>query len=223
MTEQSKNKKTIIPVFPLPEIVLFPGMNLPLHIFEEHYKQMVSDTVNGNKRFGIVLLVGKTCTQVGTVAEIIDIENLEDGKMNILTEGKERFEILSMVSEEPYYVAEIKSYEDKKEEIDSELKKNFRHIRKLSNKALAMFDMVSDQELSNKLKLPEEPNELLYLVSANLTCPYEVKQSILESRSIKDRAGKVLKLLNDEILRLEVLLENKKTKEHTIKNGKLKI
>ncbi len=223
MASEPENKKLIIPLFPLPEVVLFPGMNLPLHIFEDHFKQMISSVLKTTNQFGVVLLLGDTCAQVGTLAEIIDVENLEEGKMNILTEGKSRFNIVLLVSEEPYYVAEVQLYEDIEEEISSELKKTMRHIKKLSNKALSVFDKVSDQELSKKLKLPDDPAELLYLIMANLTCSFESKQDILESRSLKNRAEKVQSLLDEEIQRLEILLENKKTKEKVVKNGKLKI
>ena len=223
MSNNPEDKKIIIPVFPLPEVVLLPGMNLPIHIFEERYKQMISSVLNGNKQFGVVLLLSNICAQVGTIAEIIDVENLEDGKMNILVEGKNRFKINSLISEEPYFVAQIQLYEDLEEEINSELKKAFKQIRKLSSKALNIFDKVSDQDMSKKIKLPEDPSELMYLITANLSCPYESKQYILESQSVRDRVDKVMLLLKDEIQRLEVLLENKKTKKEVVKNGKLKI
>lgn len=216
-------KHKILALFPLQEVVLFPGMNLPLHIFEDRYKKMISDCLEKDKQFGIVLSQDDVCAEVGTTAFILDIENLEDGKMNIFTEGKERFKIVSFSRKEPYYIAETQTYEDIEQEIDSNSKKTLKQIRKLSSKALNIFDLVSEQELSKKLKLPEEPNELIFLIAANLTCPYESKQSLLESRSINERAAKVLSLLKEEIQRLEVLLENKKTKGVVSKNGKLKI
>lgn len=216
-------KHKILALFPLQEVVLFPGMNLPLHIFEDRYKKMISDCLEKDKQFGIVLSQDNVCAEVGTTAFILDIENLEDGKMNIFTEGKERFKIVSFSKKEPYYIAETQTYEDIEQEIDGDSKKTIKQIRKLSSKALSIFDLVSDQELSKKLKLPQEPNELIFLIAANLTCPYESKQSLLESRSINERAAKVLSLLKEEIQRLEVLLENKKTKGAVSKNGKLKI
>ena len=223
MSKENKNKNLIISLFPLPEVVLFPGMNLPIHVFEERYKKMISGCLETTKLFGVVLEKDTRCVEVGTTAEIIDVEKLEDGKLNIFTEGKNRFEIVDFISEEPYYIANVQIYEDTEAEIDASLKKTFREIRKLSSEALNIFDLVSDQELSKKLKLPKEPNELLFLIAANLTCSYESKQAILEERSIKQRATKVLSLLKEEIQRLEVLLENKKTKNEVIKNGKLKI
>lgn len=216
-------ENNIISIFPLPEIVLFPGMNLPLHIFEEHYKKMVSDCIANKEQFGIVYTKGNVCAEVGTIAKIIDVEKLEDGKMNILTEGTNRFKIVNLLSTDPYYTAQIEPYEDKEIKITENLKKTLNKIRDLSSKALSIFDEISDEELSKKLKLPEMPNELLFLIAANLTCSYEAKQSILETQSIKERSNEILTLLKEEIKRLEVLLENKETKKDVIKNGKLKI
>lgn len=217
-----KNQRKI-PLFPLQEVVLFPGMNLPLYIFEERYKKMISNCLSKDKLFGVVLLSGNVCAEIGTIAEIIDINKLEEEKMNILTEGKERFKIIELTSEEPYCEAIVELFEDKQLKISDALEKKIKEIRELSLKALSTFDKVSDQELSKKLKLPDEPNELLFLIAGNLTCSSKEKQIILETQSLKERAGKISSLLKDEIERLEVLLENKKTKKDVVKNGKLKI
>ena len=215
--------KSLMSLFPLSGIVLFPGMNLPLHIFEEKYKKMISECIENDKRFGIVLAKGKQCAEIGTAALIVSVEKLEEGKMNIFTEGKERFRILEIVKKEPYMKAYIEKYDDLDSEIDTNLKQKIKEIRKLSAKALNIYDKVAEQELSKKLKLPDEPNKLMFLIAANLTCPHDVKQHILEVQSVKKRADKILDLLKDEIQRLEVLLENKKTKNDVVKNGKLKI
>ena len=217
------NKQITLPLFPLPEVVLFPGMNLPLHIFEDRYKKMILYCLNKDKQFGIVFSKENMCAEVGTLAEIIDVEKLDNGKMNLLTEGKSRFQILNFVSEEPYCLAEIELYEDKQLKITDSIKKSLKEIKEMSLKALNLFDTIFNEELSRKLKLPNEPNELLFLISANLTCSYESKQSVLETRSIKERIEKVFPLLREEIERLEILLENKETKKDVVKNGKLKI
>ena len=219
----AKNKN-MLPIFPLPEVVMFPEMNLPLHIFEEKYKQLISDCLKADKKFGIVLeKESNLCAKVGTLVEILDVENLEDGMMNIFTEGKKRFEIISFLTEEPYYVAEIQSYEDIDTKVDNKLKSSLKEIKLLASKALKTFDLISEEESSKKIKLPGKPDELLFLIATNLTCSYEDKQFILESRSIKDRAEKIMPLLNEELQKLEVLLENKNTKKDVEKNGKLKI
>ena len=118
----AKNKN-MLPIFPLPEVVMFPEMNLPLHIFEERYKQLISDCLKVGKKFGIVLeKENNLCAKVGTLVHILDVEHLEDGMMNVFTEGKKRFEIISFLTEEPYYVAEIQPYEDIDTEVNNELK-----------------------------------------------------------------------------------------------------
>lgn len=221
---KAKNPKSFtISVFPLPGVVLFPGMNLPLFIFEDKYQDMISKCLKGDKRFGVVFANEKICAEVGTVAEIIDVENLKEGKMNILTEGKERFQIVDFVSEEPYYKAIVESYEDKDEKPTDKLNKTLSEIRVLSEKALKIFDKVTDQKLAKNITLPDDPSELLFLVTSNLSCPFEVKQAILESRSLKERTRKIFTLLKKEIKRLELLLENKKTKDVVEKNGKIHI
>lgn len=212
-----------LPLFPLPEVVLFPGMNLPLHIFEDKYKEMISGCLENDKRFGVVLSNDNVIAEVGTIAEIVDVENLEEEKMNILTEGRSRFKISSLISEKPYFTARAYEYDDEEEKIDSEFKTRIKEIKSYSKEALRIFDLVSEQKLSKKLKLPKDPNELLFLIAGNLTCAYELKQLILESRSLRDRSRRVLSLLKEEIERLEILLENKKTKKDVVKNGKLKI
>ena len=216
--------KNMLPIFPLPEVVMLPEMNLPLHIFEERYKQLISDCLKTDKKFGIVLeKENNLCAKIGTLVEIIDVENLEDGTMNILTEGKKRFEIINFLTEDPYYVAKIESYEDTDTEIDSELKLYLKRVRQLASKALKIFDLISEEENLKKIKLPTKPDELLFLIAANLTCPHKEKQIILETRSIRNRAQKVMPLLEEELQKLEVLLENKNTKKDVDKNGKLKI
>lgn len=217
------NEHNSLPLFPLPNVVLFPGMSLPLHIFEEKYKKMISNCLESNKQFGIVYTKGKMCAEIGTIAEIIDVEKLNDGRMNILTEGKRRFKILKILTEEPYHEASVQELIDEEIQIDKNLKKLIKEIKTLSSRALKLFDKIFNDKISKKLKLPDEPNELLFLVSANLTCPHESKQEILETKSITDRINKVFPLLKSEIERLEVLLENKETKDEVIKNGKLDV
>ena len=216
--------KNMLPIFPIPEVVMFPEMNLPIHIFEEKYKQLISDCLNADKQFGIVLEKGNNlCAKVGTLVKIVDVENLEDGMMNIFTEGKKRFEIISLLTEEPYSVAEIQAYEDTDTEVNNELKALLKQIKQLASKALKIFDLISEEENSKKIKLPSKPDELLFLIATNLTCSHEEKQAILETRSIKDRSEKIMPLLDEELGKLEILLENKKTKKDVAKNGKLKI
>src|SRR6476469_494249 len=97
-------------LFPL-NTVLFPGMPLPLHIFEERYKLMIGRCIEENRPFGVVLIrsgpeVGGPATPhvVGTTAEISGWKRLEDGRLNLIVMGTERFRIVEVVRQEPYMV-----------------------------------------------------------------------------------------------------------------------
>ena len=90
-----------IPIFPL-GIVLYPGEELNLHIFEPRYKQLIKDCVENNKAFGIPAVVDKRMKDFGTLTEIKSIERIDkNGEMDIRTEGKEVFRILEVIKEVP--------------------------------------------------------------------------------------------------------------------------
>ena len=102
----------LLPLFPL-QVVVFPGTPLPLHIFEERYKEMVGAAIRENSEFGIVLarddgIVNAGCTVV--VEKLTEIH--PDGRMDILTRGRRRFEVLSLNEEKDYLQAEVRYFED---------------------------------------------------------------------------------------------------------------
>lgn len=104
-----------IPLFPL-NMVLFPGMMQPLHIFEERYKAMVRFCLETTSPFGVVWDrpdVGDAVegvAAVGTAAAIVHIEPLEEGRMNILAVGRSRFQILAMYRDRPYLMARVRRF-----------------------------------------------------------------------------------------------------------------
>ncbi len=102
----------LLPLFPL-QVVVFPRMRLPLHIFEDRYKEMVNDAVRDNSEFGIVLardegIVNAGCTVV--VEKVTEV--YPDGRMDILTAGRRRFEILRLNEEKDYLQAEVQFFDD---------------------------------------------------------------------------------------------------------------
>jgi Lon protease-like protein len=106
----------LLPLFPLPDLVFFPNTRMPLHVFEPRYRQMVSDALTGEARFGIVLLRPGWQTNYygappvygcGTVGAIEQAVSLEDGRFNILVRGDVRFRIVSEVSRNPYRTARV--------------------------------------------------------------------------------------------------------------------
>src|SRR2546422_880759 len=114
---------TRLPIFPLP-LVMLPNELLPLHIFEDRYRQMLKDISTAGKFFGVTLFepqgafIEKPVSgTVGCVAEIREAETLPDGRSNILTLGIVRYRLVDYVdSGEPYLVGEVEFFEDEKED-----------------------------------------------------------------------------------------------------------
>src|SRR5882672_7382750 len=106
----------ILPLFPL-NTVLFPGMSLPLHIFEERYRQMINACISQNAPFGVVLIesgreVGSPATPhaIGTSAHIAGVERMADGRLHIEVVGQQRFHILSLHYDEAYLTGTIEEF-----------------------------------------------------------------------------------------------------------------
>src|SRR5437762_12481230 len=112
-----------LPLFPL-NVVLFPGMVLPLHIFEPRYRQMIVDCQEQERPFGIVLVQPDSVPlqeepyPVGTMAEIRDLNRLEDGRYVLMAMGMQRFRILSQHREKPYLSAIVELYNDISEPVE---------------------------------------------------------------------------------------------------------
>ena len=121
-----------LPLFPL-NTVLFPGMALPLHIFEERYKAMIGDCVEQEQPFGVVLIrSGKEAGgpaepfSIGTTARVVKVERLEEGRMNILTAGERRFETHDVTQRTPHLVGQVKYLEEEPGEPSEEALAQFR-------------------------------------------------------------------------------------------------
>ncbi len=102
----------LIPLFPL-QVVVFPRTNLPLHIFEERYKEMVGDAIRENSEFGMVLAKDEGIVNAGCTVRVEQVLNkYADGRMDILTRGQRRFEIVSLNEDKDYLQGEVTFFED---------------------------------------------------------------------------------------------------------------
>ena len=194
----SANDETIeIPLFPL-NLVLFPGMPLPLHIFEERYKAMVGDCMRYNTPFGVSLIrsgqeVGEAADPhpIGTTTRVLRSQVLEQGRLNIMTKGERRFEIIEITQQEPHVAALVKLLEDPVGEgfsgVSSELTEEF---TKLMQGLISLSGGYSAQ-----VDVPEDPVELSYMIAANLDAPIPVRQELLEVPTAADRLNRLVPLL----------------------------
>ncbi len=115
---------TILPLFPLGSPLL-PAMVLPLHLFEERYRQLIADVMNGGEEFGVVLIekgfeVGGDDVRagVGTVARVLEAEEFDDGRWFIVTVGTRRFRVVNWLEDDPYPRAEVEDWPDEPLHID---------------------------------------------------------------------------------------------------------
>lgn len=103
---------SLLPLFPL-DVVLFPGTPLPLHIFEPRYKEMIAECRQQDRAFGVIRAVEQNLAEIGCTAEIVSVvKEYPDGRLDIVTEGRKRFEVLHVNDERPFLRAEVLMFDD---------------------------------------------------------------------------------------------------------------
>jgi ATP-dependent Lon protease len=190
-----------LPIFPLP-VVLFPGVPLPLHIFEPRYRQMFNDIRIANNLFGLAYFDSSTSPNevppaghVGCVAEVTETQGLPDGRSNVLTVGVIRYRIDSYVERgDPYLVARISYFEDDDEE-DAALADSANEVAETFTRIAQAVRTINDErailpDISNT-----EPQRLSFLVAAAMEIEADVKQELLELRSTSERLGRLRGML----------------------------
>ena len=186
-----------LPLFPL-NLVLFPGMALPLHIFEERYKAMIGDCLRRDVPFGVALIrsgpeVGAPAEphRTGTTARVLRSQLLEEGRMNIMTKGERRFEIVQVTQQTPHLEARVRFLDEPVGEhfagVSPELADEY--YRLVRNLAALTGGYASQVEL------PDDPVALSYGIAGSLELPAPLRQELLESPTADDRLNRLLPLL----------------------------
>jgi Lon protease-like protein len=196
-----------IPLFPLPGVVLLPGTLLPLHIFEPRYRAMVSDALEGERTIGMAMLkpgrseVGAlpAIYDVGGAGEIVESEELPDGRYNIILEGRFRYRVLQEASTDPYRTARV-------EEIASIPMPTPEEEARVTAIASRLFEAVSGQmELP---PLPEDPlaaERLASEIALRLRYSAEELQAILETDPVANRFGNLISRMLEWQRRIQFL------------------
>jgi len=208
-----------LPLFPL-HTVLFPGMMLPLQVFEERYKRMIGACLDDDRRFGVVLIRsgeevggGAEPHDVGTIARITGVGRLEEGRMNLLTVGEERFRIVRLNQQEPFLVGEVDRVRDVHE--------HFFELEEPADRVAALFaeyyrlTTLMRGGWQRAINLPRDADRLAYLVAAQLQAPAAVKQNLLEMMSLRKRLEREVDLLGVAIPTLTELLQSARRQRHT--------
>lgn len=202
-----------IPLFPLGEVVLFPGMALPLHVFEERYKQMVGRCLEANEGFGVVLIregreVGAPADPfaVGTVARIASVERFPDGRMNLVTVGTRRFRCVEHIQVEPYRVARVAWLDDSPAGEDVAAVAG--EVRDAVEDYLKAVYSLAERP-RRAIEFPEDPTMLSFQVGAVLQIAPRERQRLLETDATAARLRQELTYLRRETRLLQMLLNRR--------------
>jgi Lon protease-like protein len=190
-----------LPLFPL-AIVLFPGVPLPLHIFEPRYRQMLADIRVRDNLFGLSYFDDSAAGQdrppvghVGCVAEVTETQPLADGRFNILTIGLIRYRVEAYLDQgDPYLLGQVSFFEDEAEDEDL-LARRAQEVTEIFLRIARAVRILNDERAALP-ELPEtEPERLSFLVAAAVDLEAEVKQELLELRSTAERLKRLRDLL----------------------------
>ena len=188
-----------LPLFPLPDVVLFPQEVLPLHIFESRYRIMLQSVLEADSMFGVIKLDPNTknMAKIGCCAQVIKHHTAEDGRSNIITLGQQRFQVLEIVRSTPFCSAMVTWIDDD----------NIDNLQKLDSLKDSVTEALSDvinltaklTNTKNKVpdKLPNNPMELSFWIGAHLGGPVaEEQQRLLEERNTFTRLQREFEMLD---------------------------
>jgi Lon protease-like protein len=198
-----------LPLFPL-NVVLFPHMALPLHVFEPRYRQMIGDCLEAGHSFGVVAIREGSETgpatpyDVGTLAKIVRIDRLDDGRMNLLVMGASRFQIVATAEDRPYLRGQIRILPEAGDDLDA--------TARLTETTAITFHQYSNllrQLVGRKMddaQPPMEPELLSYLIAAALNLQVPEKQALLAEPRTDARLLLELRMLRKEIVLLKQMV-----------------
>jgi Lon protease-like protein len=196
----------VLPLFPLDQVVLYPGMSLPLRIFEDRYKVMIGACQVTDQLFGVLLIrsgseVGAPATpeRVGCTARMLRVDRLPDGQMTIMTMGEQRFRLVgpARVTPEGYLVGDVHLLPDAPgAPVPAELVSNV--SAEFEKYQAAALSMSGRSERQPAPELPADPIRLSYWVAATLHVHPRERLQLLELDDVASRLQTELKLLRRE-------------------------
>ena len=185
-----------LPLFPLPEVVLFPSRPLPLHIFEYRYRIMMNTILENDRRFGVLSIDPATgeIAEYGCCAEILHFQRLPDDRMKMLSFGQQRFRVLEYVREKPYRVGLVEWIEDVPATED--LAPMATEVEALLKDVVRLSAKLTSQKIELPDDLPNSPTELSYWVASNLYGVAAEQQALLEMQDTLKRLQREQEILS---------------------------
>jgi len=188
-----------LPLFPLPEVVLFPNEVLPLHIFESRYRIMLKSVLETDSLFGVVKWdpETKSMANVGCCAHVIKHQTSDDGRSNIITIGQQRFQILEIIRSNPYYSAMVSWIDDNNIDNLNDLDLLRDSVTQALNDVVNLTSKLTNSQKVLPDKLPSNPMELSFWIGAHLGGPVaDEQQRLLEERNTYSRLQREFEMLD---------------------------
>ena len=205
-----------LPIIPLRNTVLFPGVVLPITVGRDKSIKAVNDAYKADKLIGVVAQKDSNVEDpgipdienIGTVARIVKLIKMPDGGTTVIIQGRNRFKIKSILSDNPYFKASIEIIKDEESPKDEDFAAYVSNIKETASDIIQLSPNIP-AEASIILRNIENPSFLIHFVSSNLSAELKEKQQLLETSNIRDRADMLMKMLQRELQFAE--LKNKVT------------
>lgn len=206
-----------LPLLPLRNTVLFPGVVFPVTVGRDKSIKLIQDAYKGNKVIGVIAQKDQGIEDpsssdlytTGTLAHILKMLKMPDGNITVIIQGKRKFTLKSITDELPYFRGNIEAFKDSKAVKGKETNATIDSIRELASKIVELSPTIPS-EANFALKNINSPNFLVNFISSNLNVSVDEKQEILELSNFKKKANRVLFFLDKELQMLEL-----KNKIHT--------
>ncbi len=201
-----------LPILPLRNTVLFPGVVIPISAGRDKSIKLINDANEGSKIIGVVAQrneddedpAAADIHMVGTVAKILRVLKMPDGNITVILQGKKRFEIDSIVTEQPYMIGTVKEVEETRpNDDDSEFGAIVESVKELAIEIIKESPNIPT-EATFAIRNIESKSFLINFVSSNMNLTVEEKQNLLAINSLKDRALETLRFMNVELQKLEL-------------------
>jgi Lon protease-like protein len=200
---------TELGLFPL-NLVLLPGEQAPLHIFEPRYRELIGECLEKGREFGLVLADDDGMREIGTRAGVIEVlDRFPDGRLNVVVEGRDRIRLLEITEGRSFTTAAVTEVEDDAGESPSDEE---------VEECLAAYERVLSAAEAELEELDLSADSIAYQIAARVDLGTEVKQGLLELRSERERVVRLAPMLNRAA---DVVEREREIRERASGNGRV--
>jgi len=195
-------------LFPL-NLVLLPGEQAPLHVFEPQYRELIGECLEDNEEFGLVLADDEGIREIGTRAGVIEVlETFDDGRLNVVIEGRERFRLVELTEGRAFQTAEVTDIDDDGESpTEEELEQ-----------CLVAYERVVKAAEAQLEDIDFDADSIAFQIAARVDFGTEVKQGLLELRSERERVLRLAPMLDQAA---DAVRRDREIRERASGNGRV--